>query len=97
MSVKIQAAMPKADHNGLAGQEDRIEQHEGELIALVVLVEVAELGRVVATDEQTVKLRMAEVEIVDKESAMKLLRAGRKDRTGHEELDLGLEDEDADE
>lgn len=93
MSVKMMSAMPKADHNGLSGQEDRIESHEGELIALVVMVEVAELGRIVASDEPTVKLRMAEVELVDKDGAMKLLRAGRKERTGHEELDFdALED-----
>ena len=89
MSVKMQAAMPKADHNGLAGQEAHIEQLQGELIPLVVMVEVAEIGRVIATDEPTVKLRMAEVEIVDREQALALLRAGRKDRTGHEELDFG--------
>ena len=87
------AAMPAADHNGLKGQEDRIESQEGELIALVVMVEVAELGRIVASDEPTVKLRMAEVELVEKEAAVKLLRAGRKERTGHEELDFdALED-----
>lgn len=93
MSVKIMSAMPRAEHNGLAGMEDRIESQEGELIALVVMVEVAELGRIVASDEPTVKLRMAEVELVDKDGAMKLLRAGRKERTGHEELDFdALED-----
>ena len=93
MSVKIMSAMPRAEHNGLSGQEDRIESQEGELIALVVMVEVAELGRIVASDEPTVKLRMAEVELVEKDGAMKLLRAGRKERTGHEELDFdALED-----
>ena len=40
-----------------------------------------------ASDEPTVKLRMAEVEIVDEDAARKLIRAGRKDRTGSEELD----------
>lgn len=88
MSVKIMGAMPKAEHNGLAGMEERIEQAQGELIPLVVMCEVAEIGRVIATDEPTVKLRMAEVEMVEKEAALKLLRAGRKDRTGHEELDF---------
>lgn len=88
MSVKIMGAMPKADHNGLAGMEERIERAQGELIPIVVMCEVAEIGRVIATDEPTVKLRMAEVEIVAKEDALKLLRAGRKERTGHEELDF---------
>lgn len=93
MSVKIMGGMPKADHNGLAGQEDRIEQHKGELIPLVVLCEVEELGRVLSTDEPVVKLRMAEVEIVEEAQAVALLRAGRRNRTGHDELDLeGLED-----
>ena len=88
MSVKIMGAMPKADHNGLSGMEERIEHMQGELIPIVVMCEVAEIGRVIATDEPTVKLRMAEVEIVAKEDALKLLRAGRKERTGHEELDF---------
>lgn len=97
MSVKMMSAMPKAEHNGLNGQEEKIKACEGELIALVVMVEVAELGRVVATDEPTVKLQMAEVEVVEKEAAVKLLRAGRKERTGHEELDFdALEGGDAD-
>lgn len=92
MSVKMMSAMPKADHNGLKGAEEKIERHEGELIPLVVLCEVEELGRVVSTDEPTVKLRIAEVEIVDREKATEILRAARKDRTGVEELDLdGLE------
>lgn len=96
MSVKIAAAMPKADHNGLKGQEERIEAHAGQLIPLVVMCEVAELGRVLSSDEPTVKLTMAEVEIVSGEEAMSLLRAARKDRTGLEELDIeGLEDEGA--
>lgn len=87
MSVKIAAAMPKGNSNGLKGQEDRLEGRADHLVPLVVLVEVAEIGRVLSTDEPTVKLRMAEVEIVDDEEARKLLRAGRKDRTGSEELD----------
>ena len=45
-------------------------------------------SKIVASDEPTVKLRMAEVELVEKEAAVKLLRAGRKERTGHEELDF---------
>lgn len=90
MSVKIAAAMPKADHNGLAGMEDRIEGMEGELVSLVVLCEVAEIGRVVATDEAVVKLRMAEVEIVDRDQAEEILRAARKARTGVEELDFSV-------
>lgn len=88
MSVKIAAAMPKADHNGLSGMEDRIEGMEGELVPLVVMVEVAEIGRVVATDEPLIKLRMAEVEIVERAAAVELMRAARKDRTGVEELDF---------
>lgn len=97
MSVKIKAAMPKANHNGLAGQEDRIERHENELIPLVVLCEVAELGRVVSTDEPFASLRMVEVEIVDGDAARDLLRAGRKDRTGSEELDgVDFDDEEVD-
>lgn len=92
MSVKMAAAMPKADHNGLKGMEERIERIEGELVPLVVMCEVAEIGRVVATDEPVIKLRMAEVEIVDREQAEVILRAARKERTGVEELDFdGLE------
>lgn len=87
MSVKIAAAMPKANHNGLTGQEERIEAREGDLIPLVVLCEVAEVGRIVSTDEPVIKLRISEVEIVDSEQARQLLRIGRKDRTGSEELD----------
>lgn len=96
MSVKMTSAMPKADHNGLAGQEERIERLEGELVPLVVMCEVAEIGRVVATDEATIKLRMAEVEIVDREKAEEILRAARKARTGVEELDFsGFEGEES--
>lgn len=88
MAVKIAAAMPKADHNGLAGREDYIVRHEGELVALVVFCEVSEVGRVVSTDEPIVKLRMSEVEIIDREEAVDLLRDARKERTGVEELDF---------
>lgn len=87
MSVKIAAAMPKGNSNGLKGQEDRLEGRAEHLVPLVVLVEVAEVGRVLSTDEPTVKLRMAEVEIVDEDAARKLIREGRKARTGSEELD----------
>lgn len=91
------AAMPKADHNGLAGQEERLERLEGELVPLVVMCEVAEIGRVIATDEATIKLRMAEVEIVDREKAEEILRAARKIRTGVEELDFsGFDGEEED-
>lgn len=87
MSVKMAAAMPKANHNGLTGQEERLEARADHLIPLVVLAEVSEVGRVLSTDEPTVKLRISEIEIVDEEEARKLLRAGRKIRTGSEELD----------
>lgn len=88
MSVKIMAAMPKANHNGLSGQEDHLETRSDHLIPLVVMVEVAEIGRVISTDEPTIKLRIAELEIVDEAGAQALLRAGRKERTGSEELDF---------
>lgn len=95
MSVKIAAAMPKADHNGLAGQEEVFERNEGSLVTLVIVCEVAELGRVISTDEPIVKLRIAEVEIVDREAGTELLRNARKNRTGVEELDFsGMETED---
>lgn len=96
MSVKITSAMPKADHNGLAGQEERIEGMEGKLVPLVVMVEVAEIGRIVATDEPKVLLRMAEVEIVDRDKAQEILRAARKERTGVEELDFAQIDDEGD-
>lgn len=93
MSVKMMAAMPKADHNGLAGQEELLEEQSTRLIPLVVMCEVAEIGSIVATDEPTIKLRMAEVEVVDYEQAQELLRVSRKNRTGVAELDFCDEEE----
>lgn len=98
MSVKLKAAMPKGEHNGLKGQEERVEALEGSLVAIVVMAEISELGRIVSTDEAKVILEVAEIEIVDRERAADLLREGRKARTGVEELDFdGLEDGDGDE
>lgn len=88
MSVKISAAFPKGEHNGLAGQEARLESIGTDLVPVVMLCEVSEIGRVLATDEETVKLRIAEIEIVGGDTARELLRAARKDRTGVAELDF---------
>lgn len=92
MSVKLMGGMPKGEHNGLAGQEERIEDSEGTLIPLVILADISLLGRHPSTDEAVVQLKIAEVEIADREKVNEILRAARKDRTGAEELDFdGLE------
>lgn len=92
MSVKLLTGLPKADRNGFAGQEERIEDLEGKLVPIVILAEVREVGRVVSTDEPKVILGIGELEIVDEEAALKLIREGRKNRTGAEELDIeGIE------
>ena len=92
MSVKLLGGLPKGEHNGLKGIEESLQEHSDELVPLVLLCSVVEAGEVIATGELTAKLAIAEIERVDGDKARELLRAGRKARTGHEELDLeGLE------
>ena len=97
MSTKIMGAMPKGEHNGLADAAEKIREHSGDLVYLVVVAEVAKVGEVVSSGEATAELRMVDVEIAGEESVRALLRESRKNRTGSEELDLSALDGDDDE
>ena len=90
-------AMPKGEHNALADAAEKIAERSADLVYLVVVAEVAEIGEVVSTNEATAKLRMVDVEIAGEEAVKSLLRESRKDRTGSEELDLSALDGDGDE
>ena len=97
MSTKIMGAMPKGEHNGLADAAEKIREHSGDLVYLVVVAEVAKVGEVVSSGEATAELRMVDVEVAGEEAVRALLRESRKNRTGSEELDLSALDGDDDE
>lgn len=97
MGTKILGGMPKGEHNGLADAAEKIREHSGDLVYLVVVAEVAKVGEVVSSGEATAELRMVDVEIAGEDAVRALLRESRKARTGSEELDLSALDGDGNE
>ncbi|QJU54377.1 hypothetical protein SCB71_14625 [Herbiconiux sp. KACC 21604] len=94
MTVQIQPAKPKDEHNGLADIEDRILANPHQTVTVITTYVVKKITEDVETGERYPVLKAKHIEPVlgdDEASAIELRDAAYKTRTGAEELDLDFE------
>lgn len=99
MTVQIQPAKPKDEHNGLAAIEDQIlGAAKGETITAIVTYERVKRVEDESKDETYPVLKVRHIEpilgLTDRDKATELQRAAYKLRTGTEELDLDFDGDD---
>lgn len=91
MTVQIQPAKPKDEHNGLADIEDRILANPHETVTVITTYVVKKITEDVETGERYPVLKTKHIEPVlgDLEQKVAALQSeAYKKRTGSEELDL---------
>jgi hypothetical protein len=94
MTVQIQPAKPKDEHNGLADIEDRVLANPHETVTVITTYVVKKITEDVETGERYPVLKAKHIEPVlgDHEATAITLRdAAYKARTGAEELDLDFD------
>lgn len=94
MTVQIQPAKPKDEHNGLADLEDRILANPHDTITVVTTYVVKKITEDVETGERYPVLKAKHIEPIVGDLASKaveLQSEAYKKRTGAEELDLDFE------
>jgi len=96
MTVQIQPARPKDQHNGLENLEhDLLDDHQ-QTVTAVVTYAVAKIVDDLKKDEQYPVLYAKHIEPIlgaDQDAAIALQQAAYKVRTGEDQLDLDFADE----
>lgn len=94
MTVQIQPAKPKDEHNGLADIEDQILANPHQTITVITTYVVKKITEDVETGDRYPVLKAKHIEPVlgtVEASAVELQQEAYKLRTGAEELDLDFE------
>lgn len=96
MTVQIQPARPKDQHNGLEALEHELLEEPGQTVTAIVTYAVAKVVDDLKKDEQYPVLYAKHIEPIlgdEREQAEALQQAAYKARTGQDQLDLDFADE----
>lgn len=96
MTVQIQPARPKDQHNGLEALEHDLLEDHGQTVTAVVTYAVAKIVDDLKKDEQYPVLYAKHIEPIlgaDMDAAIALQQAAYKVRTGEDQLDLDFAEE----
>lgn len=98
MTVQIQPARPKDQHNGLEALEDDLLDDQQQTVTAIVTYAVAKIVDDLKKDERYPVVYVKHIEPIvgaDREAAEALQQAAYKARTGEDQLDLDFAAEDA--
>lgn len=98
MTVQIQPARPKDQHNGLENLEHDLLEEPGQTVTAIVTYGVAKIVDDLKKDEQYPVLYVKHIEPIlgaDRDAAEALQQVAYRARTGEDQLDLDFAAEDA--
>ena len=97
--MKLKAALPKGDADGLTPLDGRLDNEPGDApaqVVAIVILDVVSRTELLATHERELTLKMRRVEALlpeDAERASRMLQRAFEKRTGQTTLPIDLEDD----